>query len=76
LPESSDRAASITIEEAFAYCRAHPVAGIDVERFLGIFVTDAHRIVDARDFGLVGVIRPSSNASSGRRASWGFRRST
>jgi hypothetical protein len=61
LPESSDRAssahsASITIEEAFAYCRAHPVDGIDLERFLGIFTTDARRIVDARDFGLVGII--------------------
>lgn len=47
---------SITIEEAFAYCRAHPVDGIDLERFLGIFTTDAHRIVDARDLGLVGII--------------------
>jgi len=63
LPESSvnressvDRAPSITVEEAFAYCRAHPVAGIDLERFLGIFTTDAHRIIDARDVGLVGII--------------------
>ena len=61
LPESSHRASSvpspsITIEEAFDYCRAHPVDGIDLERFLGIFVTDARRIVDARDFGLVGII--------------------
>jgi GNAT superfamily N-acetyltransferase len=55
LPESSDRA-PITIEEAFAYCRAHPVDGIDLERFLGIFTTDARRIIDARDFGLVGLI--------------------
>ncbi|WP_162917183.1 GNAT family N-acetyltransferase [Dongia deserti] len=62
MPESShsaswvNRAPSITIEEAFAYCRSHPVAGIDLERFLGIFTTDAHRIVDARDVGLVGII--------------------
>jgi len=51
-----DRAPSLTIEEAFAYCRAHPIDGIDLERFLGIFTTDAHRIVDARDIGLVGII--------------------
>jgi GNAT superfamily N-acetyltransferase len=57
LPESSaDRAPSITIEQAFAYCRAHPVAGIDLERFLGIFTTDAHCIIDAREVGLVGII--------------------
>jgi GNAT superfamily N-acetyltransferase len=47
---------SITIEQAFAYCRAHPVAGIDLDRFLVIFTTDAHRIIDARDVGLVGFI--------------------
>jgi GNAT superfamily N-acetyltransferase len=52
---SADRP-SITIDEAFAYCRAHPVDGVDLERFLGIFTTDAHRIVDARDLGLVGII--------------------
>jgi GNAT superfamily N-acetyltransferase len=51
-----DRAPSITIEEAFAYCRAHPVEHVDLERFLGIFTTDAHRIIDARDVGLVGII--------------------
>lgn len=60
MPESSDRASSanrsITIEEAFAYCRAHPVAHVDLERFLGIFTTDAQRIVDARDVGLLGII--------------------
>jgi hypothetical protein len=56
LPESSDNEVSITIDEAFAYCRAHPVDGIDLERFLGIFVTDARRIIDARDLGLVGII--------------------
>lgn len=56
LPESSDRTPTITIDEAFVYCRAHPVANIDLDRFLGIFTTDAHRIVDARDVGLVGII--------------------
>jgi hypothetical protein len=60
LPESSDRVSSahsaITIDEAFAWCRAHPVAHIDLERFLGIFTTDARRIIDARDHGLVGLI--------------------
>jgi GNAT superfamily N-acetyltransferase len=61
LPGSSTSASSadatpITIEEAFAYCRAHPVADIDLDRFLGIFTTDAHRIVDARDVGLLGII--------------------
>jgi GNAT superfamily N-acetyltransferase len=55
LPGSSANSA-ITIEEAFAYCRKHPVAHIDLERFLGIFTTDAHRIVDARDVGLLGII--------------------
>src|SRR5688572_28083111 len=56
LPESSDSDVSITIDEAFAYCRAHPVDGIELERFLGFFTTDARRIVDARDIGLVGII--------------------
>src|ERR1044072_8036907 len=56
LPEFSARSPTITIAEAFNYCRAHPVANIDLDRFLGIFTTDAHRIVDARDIGLVGII--------------------
>ena len=56
MPESLDRAASITIAEAFAYCRAHPVEHVDLERFLGIFTTDARRIIDARDVGLLGII--------------------
>lgn len=55
LPESLDKA-SITVEEAFAWCRAHPVEHVDLERFLGIFATDARRIIDARDHGLVGLI--------------------
>lgn len=46
----------VTLEEAFAYCRAHPVASVDLERFLGIFATGASSIVDARDIGLLGVI--------------------
>ena len=57
LPGSlAHKAPSITIGEAFAYCRAHPVEHIDLERFLGIFTTDADRIVDARDIGLLGII--------------------
>ena len=55
LPESLDNA-SITIEEAVGYCRAHPVEHVDLDRFLGIYTTDAHSIVDARDVGLVGLI--------------------
>lgn len=61
LPESSahslslDRA-SITLEEAFAWCRAHPVEGVDLDRLLGIFTTDVRSILDARDHGLLGVI--------------------
>src|SRR6185369_3114688 len=66
LPESLDKA-SITIEEAFAYCRAHPVAGIDLERFLGIFTTDAHRIVDAREFGLLGIIMDRLTIADGAK---------
>jgi GNAT superfamily N-acetyltransferase len=58
LPESLDRVfhSAITIEEAFAWCRAHPVEHVDLERFLGIFTTDARRIIDARDHGLIGLI--------------------
>lgn len=61
LPESSAHSecsanSAITLEEAFAWCRAHPVEDVDLERFLGIFATDARRIVDARDHGLVGLI--------------------
>lgn len=51
---SADRA--ITIEEAFDYCRKHPVAGVDLDRFLGIFTSGVHCIVDARDVGALGVI--------------------
>ena len=67
LPESLDKEPSITIAEAFAYCRAHPVAGIDLDRFLGIFTTDAHRIVDARDVGLVGIIMDRLTIASGAK---------
>lgn len=57
LPESlAADVPSITVEEAFAWCRAHPVAHVDLERFLGIFTTDARRIIDARDHGLIGLI--------------------
>src|SRR5262245_25482233 len=61
LPESSAHSAcsapsAITIEEAFAWCRAHPVAHVDLERFLGIFTTDARSIIEASDHGLIGLI--------------------
>jgi len=72
LPESStsvplDRTPTITIDEAFAYCRAHPVANIDLDRFLGIFTTDAYRIVDARDIGLVGIIMDRLTIADGAK---------
>jgi hypothetical protein len=56
LPESSASTAAITIEEAFNYCRKFPVVGVDLERFLGIFVSGPHSIVDARDVGALGLI--------------------
>jgi hypothetical protein len=62
LPESSDKATSahstpsIAVEEALAYCRAHPVEHVDLERFVGIYASGARCIVDVRDHGLVGVI--------------------
>jgi len=55
-PESLADASPITIEEAFAYCRAHPVDGVDLERFLGIFVSGPNCILDARDHGLLGIV--------------------
>jgi GNAT superfamily N-acetyltransferase len=51
LPETS-----VSIEEALLYCRAHPVADSDPERFLGLFASGPHSIVDARDHGLLGVV--------------------
>lgn len=53
---SSADAAPITIEDAFAYCRAHPVEGVDLERFLGMFASGPHCILDARDHGLLGIV--------------------
>jgi GNAT superfamily N-acetyltransferase len=47
---------AITIAEAFDYCRKHPVAGVDLDRFLGIFASGAHCLIDARDVGALGVI--------------------
>jgi GNAT superfamily N-acetyltransferase len=55
LPESSVHSA-ITIEDAFDYGRKHPVEHVDLERFLGIYTTDARSIIDVRDHGLVGAI--------------------
>ncbi len=51
---SAERA--ITIDEAFDYCRKHPAAWADLDRFLGIFASGPHCIVDARDVGALGVI--------------------
>jgi ribosomal protein S18 acetylase RimI-like enzyme len=58
---------SITIEEAFAYCRAHPLAGVDLERFLGIFIGGPDSIVDARDHGLLGIIMDRLQVSDGAK---------
>jgi GNAT superfamily N-acetyltransferase len=66
LPESSDRA-SITIEEAFDYCRKHPVAGVDLDRFLGIFASGAHSIVDARDVGALGIVMDRLTIADGAK---------
>src|SRR5262245_35896499 len=46
----------ITIEEAFDYGRKHPVEHVDLERFLGIYTTDARSLIDLRDHGMVGAI--------------------
>lgn len=55
LPESSaDR--PITVTEAFDYCRKNPIDGVELDRFLGIFASGAHCIVDARAFGLLGIV--------------------
>jgi GNAT superfamily N-acetyltransferase len=59
LPESSAESSadhSITIEDAFDYCRKHPVAGVDLDRFLGIFASGSRCVVDARDIGALGII--------------------
>lgn len=71
LPESSDKASSapgaITIEEAFAYGRQHPVAQVDLERFLGIYTTDARSLIDLRDHGLVGAILDRLSIAGGAK---------
>jgi len=71
LPESSDRASSahsaITIEEAFDYGRRHPVEHVDLERFLGIYTTDARSIIDLRDHGMVGAILDRLNIADGAK---------
>lgn len=66
MPECSASSA-ITIEEAFAYCRAHPVAHVDLDRFLGFFTTGARCIVDAREFGLVGIIMDRLTIADGAK---------
>ncbi|HKP27164.1 MAG TPA: GNAT family N-acetyltransferase [Dongiaceae bacterium] len=66
MPESSASSA-ITIEEAFAYGRKHPVEHVDLERFLGIYTTDARSIVDVRDHGMVGAILDRLSIADGAK---------
>ncbi len=61
------RASSISIADAFAYCRAHPIEGVDLERFLGIFISGSACIVDARDHGLLGIIMDRLQISDGAK---------
>lgn len=65
-PESS-ASASTSIEEAFAYCRAHPLEGVDLQRFLGIFVSGSDCILDARDHGLLGIVMDRLLISDGAK---------
>lgn len=60
-------ASSISIADAFAYCRAHPLDGVDLERFLGIFNSGPACIVDARDHGLLGIIMDRLQVSDGAK---------
>jgi GNAT superfamily N-acetyltransferase len=57
----------ITVAEAFAYCRDHPVAGVDLERLLGIFVSGPNCILDARDHGLLGIVMDRLNIAGGAK---------
>lgn len=63
----SSASAAITIAEAFAYCRTHPVEGVDLERFLGIFVSTPACIVDAREYGLLGIVMDRLATSDGAK---------
>jgi GNAT superfamily N-acetyltransferase len=65
--ESSASAPSLTIAEAFAYCRAHPVDGVDLERLLGIFVSGPHCILDARDHSLLGIVMDRLTIADGAK---------
>lgn len=77
LPESSTSepstgasaagASSITIDKAFAYCRAHPLDGVDLDRLLGIFTSGPASIVDARDHGLLGIIMDRLQVGDGAK---------
>ena len=72
LPGSSDRASSATALRSPSRRRS-PIAArirstnVDLERFLGIFTTDAHRIVDARDLGLLGIIMDRLTITDGAK---------
>lgn len=68
-PSSSASSAShsLTVEAAFAYCCAHPVEGVDLDRLLGIFVSGPACIVDARDHGLLGIIMDRLRIADGAK---------
>ncbi len=65
--DTKPRRNAMNFEDAFAYCRAHPVAGVDLERFLGIFTSGPASIVDARDHGLLGIIMDRLHVSDGAK---------
>ncbi len=60
-------ASSASIEDAFAYCRAHPIEGVDLDRFLGIFTSGPACIVDARDHGLLGIVMDRLQVADGAK---------
>jgi GNAT superfamily N-acetyltransferase len=55
LPESLE-VEPLSIADALAYARAHPVADADPERFIAIFASGAQSLVDLRAHGLLGVV--------------------
>lgn len=66
-PGSSASAPLISIAEAFAYCREHPIEGVDLDRFLGIFTSGPNCILDARDHGLLGIVMDRLLISDGAK---------
>ncbi|HNB28576.1 MAG TPA: GNAT family N-acetyltransferase [Alphaproteobacteria bacterium] len=61
------QASSLSIADAFAYCRAHPVEGVDLERVLGIFTSGPACIVDAREHGLLGIVMDRLRVADGAK---------